>query len=77
MPSQPKTPPIVALTDEDGRTVSVPVNTDFATQIHNVVSQLLNVCESPFKLSKVFFMKQTALTAIAEGYLAVLEPGTC
>jgi hypothetical protein len=65
LPLQPKTSLTAAFTDEDRRAISISVNTDLAIQINNVVSQLLSVCESPFKQG-VLFIKQTALAAIAK-----------
>jgi hypothetical protein len=62
---RPKTLPIATLTDENGRIVNIPIGGELATKVNEVVSQLLDVCESPLKRS-VLFIKETALTAIAD-----------
>ncbi|KIM92733.1 hypothetical protein OIDMADRAFT_173813 [Oidiodendron maius Zn] len=63
LPLRPKTPPV--LTDENGRTINVPIGSELAIQINDMVSQLLDVCQSPLKQG-ILFIKQTALTAIAD-----------
>jgi hypothetical protein len=65
LPLQPKTPPTAILTDEDRRTISIPVNTDLTIQIRDIVSQLLSVCKFLVKQG-VLLIKQIALTAITK-----------
>jgi hypothetical protein len=62
---RPKTPPTASFTDENGRSISIPLSGELAAKVNEVVSQLLDVCASPLRQS-VLFIKETALTAIAD-----------
>ena len=59
-PLRPQTPPQATVS----RT-SIPQTPDLITKVNNTVSQLLEICDSPLK-QKVLFVKETALTAIAD-----------
>lgn len=62
-PLRPITPPTASLTDSIGRTVTV--DREAAIRINQIVAQLMDVCDTPLK-EGVLFVKNTALTAIAD-----------
>jgi hypothetical protein len=57
---------MASVTDENGRTISLPIDRELATRISQVVSELVNKCAKTLLRKGVLFLRETALTAIAD-----------